>query len=144
MSINHRNTISSRRKHLTVRFKKTVKTCYEFFGKNFLRLSKGMIVVIHCRMTSYKKCSQNPLQATTMESFETISNGMLLLTIAAKFSILVVCGAPGYVSLYEPILLISNVADKKKAEIRKNLVIRYPTLFILCKSASMQSSITYL
>ena len=138
MSINHRNTISSRRKHLTARFKKIVKTCYEFFGKNFPRLSKGMIVVIHCRMTSYKKCSQNPLQATTMESFRTISNGMLLLTIAAKFSILVVCGAPGYVSLYEPILLISNIADKKKAEIRKNLVIPHCSFYVKVQACKVQ------
>ena len=138
MSINHRNAISSRRKHLTARFKKIVKTYYEFFGKNLPRLSKDMIAVIHCPMTSYKKCSQNPVQTTTMESFGTISNSMFLLTIAAKFSILVVCGAPGYVSLYEPILLISNIDDKKKAEIRKNLIIPHCSFYVKVQACKVQ------
>ena len=100
------------------------------FGKDFPRLLKDMIVAIQYRMKLHKQCSQNPLQTTAMESVGLISNGILLLTIVAKFSILVVCGAPGYASVYQPILLIWNIANEKKTEIQKNLIIPHCSFYV--------------
>ena len=69
-----------------------------------------------------------------MELFVTISNSMLPLIIVAKFSILDVRGAPDYTSAHEPVLLISNIADEKKTEIRKNLIIPHCPFYVIVQA----------